>query len=124
MKVYNADDWHNEIPPSEEFLLVEKARGYTAWCNRKAITKEKPFDPHHRVDGPARIWEDGSKEWYIYGKSHRLDGPAVIDTVSGTIHWYINGNRVNSYDEFQDLTGCSDEDIVAYKLKWGEINGS
>ena len=22
----------------------------------------------HRTDGPARIWADGSKEWYINGK--------------------------------------------------------
>ena len=44
----------------------------------------------HRSDGPARIWADGSKEWYINDKLHREDGPAIIDA-DGYKAWYING---------------------------------
>ena len=33
----------------------------------------------HCIDGPAKIHADGlSKEWYVSGRRHRLDGPAVI----------------------------------------------
>ena len=32
----------------------------------------------HREDGPAIYRKDGTKEWHIKGKRHRLDGPAVV----------------------------------------------
>jgi hypothetical protein len=32
----------------------------------------------HRLDGPAAIWSNNRKEWYINGKLHRLDGPALM----------------------------------------------
>ena len=31
----------------------------------------------HRTDGPAIEWADGSKFWYLNGKRHREDGPAI-----------------------------------------------
>ena len=43
----------------------------------------------HREDGPAIIRADGSEEWYLNGKRHREDGPAVIDAW-GT-QWWLNG---------------------------------
>ena len=33
---------------------------------------------HHREDGPAVIFADGTPSWFLNGKLHRLDGPAVI----------------------------------------------
>lgn len=44
----------------------------------------------HRIDGPALIHEDGSKSWYRNGKLHREDGPA-LDWKDGTTEWYRNG---------------------------------
>ena len=44
----------------------------------------------HRIDGPAREWADGTKEWYINGKYHREDGPSV-ECANGDKTWYING---------------------------------
>lgn len=31
----------------------------------------------HNENGPAIIYKDGAKEWYIDGKYHREDGPAL-----------------------------------------------
>ena len=44
----------------------------------------------HREDGPAIIYSNGRKEWYINGKLHREDGPAIIYS-NGRKDWYING---------------------------------
>ena len=46
----------------------------------------------HRLDGPAREWIDGSKEWYINGERHREDGPS-IEFSNGDKYWYLNGER-------------------------------
>ena len=46
----------------------------------------------HRLDGPAIEWDDGSEEWYVNGKLHRTDGPAA-EWADGTKVWYENGKR-------------------------------
>jgi endo-1,4-beta-mannosidase len=44
----------------------------------------------HREDGPAVEYSDGGKVWYLDGKYHREDGPA-IEWSSGHKDWYLNG---------------------------------
>lgn len=44
----------------------------------------------HRIDGPAVEQLDGLKEWHIKGKLHREDGPAV-EHADGGKEWYISG---------------------------------
>ena len=46
----------------------------------------------HREHGPAIVYEDGTREWFLNGIRHRADGPAVVYT-SGTREWYLNGQR-------------------------------
>jgi hypothetical protein len=46
---------------------------------------------HHREDGPAVIYPSGRQVWYLNGNIHREDGPAVIHP-NGTQLWYLNGN--------------------------------
>ena len=46
----------------------------------------------HREDGPAVIYANGDKFWYLNGKCHREDGPAVI--ASDAKYWYLNGKRI------------------------------
>jgi hypothetical protein len=41
----------------------------------------------HRENGPAIVDIDNYKAWYIDGKKHRLDGPAVINGKSE--EWWI-----------------------------------
>ena len=43
----------------------------------------------HRKDGPAVKTYNGTKSWYINDKRHREDGPA-IEWSFGTKQWYIN----------------------------------
>ena len=44
----------------------------------------------HRADGPAIERADGTKRWFLNGKLHRTDGPAVEDA-DGTKLWWLNG---------------------------------
>ena len=47
----------------------------------------------HREDGPAIEWADGDKWWYLKGKLHREDGPAM-EFASGGKEWYLNGKQL------------------------------
>ena len=46
----------------------------------------------HREDGPAIERASGGKDWYLNGELHREDGPA-IEWASGGKDWYLNGKR-------------------------------
>lgn len=48
----------------------------------------------HRTDGPAIEHSNGSKGWWLNGKRHREDGPAV-EYADGTKQWYLNGVQVD-----------------------------
>jgi len=48
---------------------------------------------YHREDGPAIEYTNGSKCWYLNGKRHREDGPA-IEYANGTKKWYLNGKEI------------------------------
>jgi hypothetical protein len=43
----------------------------------------------HREDGPAIEWAKGYKYWYLKGKLHREDGPAI--EYNGDKFWYLKG---------------------------------
>jgi hypothetical protein len=47
----------------------------------------------HREDGPAIEYADGTKYWYLNDKQHREDGPA-IEYAGGTKHWYLNDKEL------------------------------
>ena len=42
----------------------------------------------HREDGPAVECSNGHKEWYVEGKLHREDGPAA-ECSDGSKAWYV-----------------------------------
>jgi len=44
----------------------------------------------HREDGPAMVYENGTKAWFINGQLHRTDGPA-IEYADGAKYWYQSG---------------------------------
>lgn len=46
----------------------------------------------HREDGPAVEFSSGSKIWCLNGKRHREDGPA-IEFSNGIKEWYLRGQR-------------------------------
>jgi hypothetical protein len=43
----------------------------------------------HRTDGPA-VERTNTKQWYLKGKLHRTDGHA-IEWADGRKYWYLNG---------------------------------
>ena len=49
----------------------------------------------HRIDGPAVIYKNGDKEWWVNDLLHRVDGPAIIrnDEMYRSKEWLINGNH-------------------------------
>ena len=51
----------------------------------------------HREDGPAVEYANGNKEWYLNGNLHRKDGPAV-EFADGRTYYYINGNYIPQLD--------------------------
>jgi hypothetical protein len=44
----------------------------------------------HREDGPAIEANNGYKSWWLNGELHREDGPAVVDSY-GDKYWFLNG---------------------------------
>ena len=40
--------------------------------------------------------EHGTKRWYLHGKLHREDGPA-IEYPNGVKHWYLNGKELERF---------------------------
>lgn len=72
----------------------------------------------HRDGGPAITYPSGGTEWWSHGCQHREDGPATI--TPRKIEWYLNGERINSMDEYRVLLGLSDEDVIALILKYGD----
>ena len=48
----------------------------------------------HREDGPAIIYADGDKEWWLNGYRHREDGPAY-EWASGPKRWYLHGEQAH-----------------------------
>jgi len=48
----------------------------------------------HREDGPAVERANGHKEWYLNGYLHREDGPA-FEYVNGYKAWWLNNEKVD-----------------------------
>jgi len=56
----------------------------------KVYYKDREMEIFHREDGPAVVWPDETKQWYLDGKRHREDGPA-IEYSDGSKEWFLNG---------------------------------
>ena len=48
-------------------------------------------------------WSNGDKSWWINGKLHKVDGPAV-EQVNGYKAWYLNGIPANPL--FFEIPDC------------------
>jgi len=69
----------------------------------------------HREDGPAIEYANGTKYWYLNGKRHREDGPA-IEWANGDKYWYLN-NVEYSEEEYlkkinKECLGCSYNPVI------------
>ena len=73
---------------------------------------------YHRLDGPAFSDDTGFTAWWVHGRRHRMDGPALI-TGDGRVEYYINDVEIKSARTFQELTGMSNDDLLAMVLRYG-----
>ena len=74
--------------------LSKIPKGFTGIAEWPDGTKQWYMDgKFHRIDGPAVERHDGSKQWWLNGKLHREDGPA-IEYADGSKLWYLNGSFV------------------------------
>jgi hypothetical protein len=58
--------------------------GVKRWRNEK--------NKLHRLNGPA-IVDNGYEAWWVNGKRHRLDGPAMT-WPDGINEWWVNGKEL------------------------------
>ena len=65
----------------------------------------------HREDGPAIEYANGTKSWFLNGKRHREDGPA-IEYDNGYKAWYLNDEEVTE-EEHKRMTSPVVEMTVA-----------
>jgi len=76
----------------------------------------------HREDGPAVEYANGSKFWYLNGKRHREDGPAV-EYAGGYKSWYLNNKELTEQEHKKATTKatCDGKEVeidgVTYILK-------
>ena len=59
----------------------------------------------HRENGPAIEYPDGTKIWYLNGKLHRENGPA-IEYADGDKWWFIDGVRLTEAEFNQTVKKC------------------
>ena len=66
------------------------------------------------------ISKDGTKQWFLNGKRHREDGPA-IETTNGHKAWYLNGTELSEAEfnniNVKELSIAELELILGYKVK-------
>ena len=76
----------------------------------------------HREDGPAIEWADGTKLWYLNDKRHREDGPAA-ECADGTKFWYLNGTWMTEQEHqkrmnpVKELTVSEIGALLGYEIK-------
>ena len=71
----------------------------------------------HRTDGPAIEYANGDKYWCKNNKLHRTDGPAVEYT-DGRKEWYIDG-ILYSFSEWCEKLNLSREEKCELVLIYG-----
>ena len=68
----------------------------------------------HRVDGPAFIKCD-YEAWWRFGKRHREDGPAVVR--QGDKEWWLNDNCY-SFEKWLELLPISETEKLVLYMRW------
>lgn len=63
----------------------------------------------HRLRGPAIVYDDGAKFWFMWGKLHRTSGPAEIES-DGTERYWVFGEEITK-EEFDERYGGGENDV-------------
>ena len=87
----------NVFKPANEYF--SGSVGFLNFGNLYSLNKNEFYveinimgNRHSIRDYPAVVYENGTKEWYHYGKLHRLIDPAVI-YANGDCEWWVDGKR-------------------------------
>ena len=56
----------------------------------------------HRINGPAIEYSSKGKRWYLNGKYHRVNGPAV-ELPDKSKRWYFNGMQYSKKEYYREL---------------------
>ena len=77
-------------------------------------------DKLHREDGPAIEYAGGTKAWWLNGELHRVGGPAV-EYDYGTKFWYLYG-KLHREDgpAFEGANGSKEWYLNGYRVTEGE----
>ena len=61
----------------------------------------------------VEVYSNGTKKWYLNGKAHREDGPA-LEGANGTTEWYLNGKRMTEQEHKKATTKstCDGKEVV------------
>ena len=73
----------------------------------------------HREDGPAIEDADGDKSWWLNDKRHREDGPA-IEYAEGDKEWHLNGKKVTEEEHKRRTSPVAEMTVVEMTME--EIN--
>jgi hypothetical protein len=72
----------------------------------------------HRLDGPAVLLSNGVTQWWVDNKRHRTDGPA-IEYGDGDRSWWLHGNWLPFAAWLKENDELSDGEKVMMKLQYG-----
>lgn len=64
------------------------------------------------------ITANEKQSWYLNGKLHRRDGPAII---YDTQYWFLNGNQYTHNITFQKAANLTDEEMTFMIMKYGNV---
>jgi hypothetical protein len=83
-----------EVSPKEKSLAKPKTCSKPGPAIVYADGEKRWFlnNKRHREDGPAIVRPNGEKCWFLNGECHREDGPAIIYP-DGEKQWRLNGKR-------------------------------
>ena len=71
------------------------------------------------IEYTVKVWDNGTKSWYLNGKYHREDGPA-IEYADGSKSWYLNDKEVTK-EEHKRMTSPVVE-MTFVEMTMEEIN--
>lgn len=72
----------------------------------------------HRVGGPAVLYPNGTKVWCEDGERHRNDGPAV-EYPDGTCEWRYKGQVCVDVKDYAKKSNLPGEALAIFILKYG-----
>jgi len=71
------------------------------------------------IEYTVKVHENGNKYWFLNGKRHREDGPAV-EWANGDKSWYLNGVSVTEEEVMnpgKELTVSEVSKLLGYDVK-------